>query len=120
MDFDKLKQIVDEIISTLTQWGMLREKCGFMELIKIKLECIDLFYSCVDRDISGNRFEDYETSFEQVFVYDYPFISNIEKAVWCLTMVIRFARSGLLLCENASLEQETKKAIEFLEKVNWN
>lgn len=75
---------------------------------KIKLECLETCYSCIDRDIVGDRFVNYETSFEQVFLYDYPKLSNIEKAIWCFTLIIHFARSGMVTMPNGTLEIETR------------
>lgn len=89
-----------------------------MSITEVKLECMDSFYSCIDRDICSDRFEDYETSFAQVFVNEFPFISDIEKVIWCFTMVIRFARSGMLLCKNGILEEETLKSIDFMKKTS--
>lgn len=85
-----------------------------MNITKIKLSCMDLFYRCVDTDLSVNLFKDYETSFGQVFVYDFPNLSDIEKAIWSFTMVIRFARSGMLLHKNGDLERETLKSLDFV------
>ena len=56
---------------------------------KTKLECLEICYSCIDRDIVGKRFIDYETSFEQAFLYDYPKLSGVEKALWRFTLISR-------------------------------
>lgn len=78
---------------------------------QIKLECMDICYGCVDRDIVGNRFIDYETSLSEAFTYDYPRCSQLEKVIWCFTLTIRLARCGML-------EEETrefvKKSVHFL------
>lgn len=85
-------------------------------ITKIKLECMDLFYRCVDTDVAINLFRNYETSFEQVFAYDFQNLSDIEKTIWSFTMVIRFARSGILLHKNGNLEKETLKSIDYIKK----
>ena len=83
-----------------------------------KLKCLEICYSCVDRDISGNRFVNYETSFEQVFLYDYPRCTDIEKALWCFTLISRFARSGMLTNPNGILEVETRKNLEMVRAIS--
>lgn len=85
---------------------------------KTKLECLEICYSCVDRDISVNRFINYETSFEQAFLYDYPKCSDVEKALWCFTLIARFARSGMLTCPNGVLESETRKSLEMVRNLS--
>lgn len=85
---------------------------------KIKLECLEICYSCIDRDIVGERFVNYEASFEQVFLYDYPKLSNIEKAIWCFTLIIHFARSGMLTNPSGVLENETRKCIGMVKKLS--
>ena len=55
---------------------------------QIKLECMDICYGCVDRDIIGNRFIDYETSFGEAFTYNYPWLELIEKNIWCFTLTL--------------------------------
>lgn len=87
-----------------------------MNLTKIKLECMDLFYFYVDVDISSNSFVDYEISFAKLYTYDFYRMSDIEKAVLCFTIVIRFARCGMLLSRNSDIEQETIKAIGYVKK----
>jgi len=87
-----------------------------MNLTKIKLECMDLFYFYVDVDISSNSFVDYEISFAKLYTYDFYRMSDIEKAVLCFTIVIRFARCGMLLSRNSDIEQETIKAIDYVKK----
>ena len=82
---------------------------------QIKLECMDICYFCIDRDIVGNRFIDYETSLSEAFTYDYPRCSQLEKAIWCFTLTIRFARCGMLMTKDGILEEETRK---FVEKIN--
>ena len=82
---------------------------------QIKLECMDICYGSIDRDIVGNRFIDYETSFSEAFTYDYPRCSQLEKAIWCFTLIIRFARCGMLTTKEGVLEKETRK---FVEKIN--
>lgn len=84
---------------------------------KTKLKCLEICYSCIDRDISGNRFVNYETSFEQVFLYDYPRCTDIEKALWCFTLISRFARSGMLTNPNGILEVETRKNLEMVKSI---
>lgn len=84
---------------------------------EIKLNCMDIFYSCIDRDVVSERFIDYETSFEQVFVYDYPKKEHIEKIIWCFTLVIRFSRCGMLLKENGKLYEETLKNINYIKSL---
>lgn len=85
---------------------------------KTKLKCLEICYSCIDRDISGNRFDNYETSFEQVFLYDYPKCTDIEKALWCFTLISRFARSGMLTNPNGILEGETRKNLEMVKSIS--
>lgn len=82
---------------------------------QIKLECMDICYGCVDRDIVGNRFIDYETSFEEAFTYDYPRCNQLERMIWCFTLIIRFARCGMLITQNGVLEEETK---EFIKRIH--
>lgn len=84
---------------------------------KTKLKCLEICYSCIDRDISGKRFVNYETSFEQVFLYDYPKCTDIEKALWCFTLISRFARSGMLTNPNGILEGETRKNLEMIKSI---
>lgn len=81
----------------------------------IKLECMDICYFCIDRDIVGNRFIDYEKSFNQAFTYDYPKCSQLEKAIWCFTLTIRFARCGMLTKKEGVLEKETR---EFVKRIH--
>lgn len=83
----------------------------------IKLKCLEICYSCVDRDISANRFINYETSFEQAFFYDYPKCTDVEKALWCFTLITRFARSGMLTNPNGILEGETRKNLEMIKSI---
>ena len=49
---------------------------------------MDICYGCVDRDIVGNRFIDYETSFGEAFTYNYPWLKLIEKNIWCFTLTL--------------------------------
>ncbi len=84
----------------------------------VKLKCLEICYSCVDRDISGNRFINYETSFEQAFLYDYPQCTDMEKALWCFTLISRFARSGMLTNPNGILESETRKKLEMVRSIS--
>ena len=81
---------------------------------KTKLDCLEICYSCVDRDISGNQFINYEISFEQAFLYDYPQRSDVEKALWCFTLITRFARSGMHTDPNGVLENETRKYLKIV------
>ena len=82
---------------------------------QIKLECMNICYACIDRDIVGNIFIDYETSFSQAFTYDYPRCSQLEKAIWCFTLTIRLARCGMLMAKGGVLEEETRK---FVKKIH--
>lgn len=79
---------------------------------QIKLECMDICYACIDRDIVGNIFIDYETSFDQAFTYDYPRCNQLEKAIWCFTLTIRLARCGMLMTKGGVLEEETRKFVK--------
>lgn len=85
---------------------------------KTKLECLEICYSCIDRDIVGKRFIDYETSFEQAFLYDYPKLSGVEKALWCFTLISRFARSGMITNPNGILENETRKNLAMIKNLS--
>lgn len=87
---------------------------------KTKLECLEICYSCIDRDIVGKRFIDYETSFEQAFLYDYPKLSGVEKALWCFTLISRFARSGMITNPNGILENETRKNLAMIKNLSSN
>ncbi len=78
---------------------------------QIKLECMDICYGCIDRDIVGNRFIDYETSLSEAFTYDYPRCNQLEKAVWCFTLTIRLARCGML-------EEETRKFVKKIRSLS--
>lgn len=91
-----------------------------MKLLELKYQCLDYFYGSIDRMIVINRFLSYEKSFEEVFVYDFPKLSDLEKAVWCFTMIIRFSRSGMILVKNGSLEKNTLKSLSFLKNENWD
>ena len=74
---------------------------------------------CIDNDIGINSFIDYETSFEQVFTYEYRCLSNLEKTIWCFTMVIRFARSSLpLLSKEGCIYQESVKHINHIKSMS--
>lgn len=53
--------------------------------------------------------------FSEAFTYDYPPLSTLEKAVWCFTLIIRFAKCGMLTSKNGFLEQETRI---FIEKIH--
>lgn len=85
---------------------------------KTKLECLEICYSCIDRDISENRFINYETSFEQALLYDYPKRSDIEKALWCFTLISRFARSGMITSPHGVLERKTRKSLEMVKSLS--
>lgn len=87
-----------------------------MNLKEIKLKCMDLFYFYVDVDIASGDFVDYEISFAKLYTYDFYRLSEIEKAVLCFTIIIRFARSGMLLRQYSDIELETRKAIDYVEK----
>lgn len=95
---------------------MLR-RFAMLSYEKTKLKCLEICYSCIDRDISEKRFVNYETSFEQVFLYDYPKCTDIEKALWCFTLISRFARSGMLTNPNGILEGETRKNLEMIKSI---
>jgi len=82
---------------------------------QIRLECMDICYGCVDRDIVGKRFIDYEISFEQAFTYNYPWLELIEQNIWCFTLIIRFTRCGMLTKKEGVLEKETRM---FVEKIH--
>lgn len=82
---------------------------------EIRLECMDICYLCIDRDIVGKSFRDYETSLGYAFTYDYPPLNSLDKAIWCFTLIIRFARSGMIISKNGTLEQETRI---FIEKIH--
>lgn len=85
---------------------------------QIKLECMDICYGCIDRDIVGNRFIDYETSLGEAFTYDYPQCSYLEKAIWCFTLIIRFARCGMLTKKEGFLEEETRKFVKKIRSLS--
>lgn len=75
---------------------------------------MDLFY--VDVDVASGYFVDYEISFAKLYTYDFRKLSEIEKAVLCFTIIIRFARSGMVLRTHSDIELETYKAIEYVKK----
>lgn len=77
---------------------------------------MDSFYLYVDIDISSNSFVDYEMSFAKLCTYDFNRLSDIEKAVLCFTVVIRFARCGMVLKRNGNLWCETIKAVDYVKK----
>ena len=85
---------------------------------QIKLECMDICYGCVDRDIVCNIFIDYEISFEQAFTYNYPWLELIEKNIWCFTLIIRFARCGMLTKKEGFLEEETRKFVKKIRSLS--
>ena len=85
---------------------------------QIKLECMDICYGCIDRDIVGNRFIDYETSLSKAFTYDYPRCNQLEKAVWCFTLTIRLARCGMLMTKGGILEEETRKFVKKIRSLS--
>lgn len=87
-----------------------------MNLKEIKLKCRDLFYFYIDVDIASGYFVDYELSFAKLYTYDFRKLSEIEKAVLCFTIIIRFARSGMVLRTHSDIELETYKAIEYVKK----
>lgn len=87
-----------------------------MNLKEIKLKCMDLFYFYVDVDIASSYFVDYEISFAKLYTYNFRELSEIEKAVLCFTIIIRFARSGMVLRTHSDIELETYKAIEYVKK----
>lgn len=87
-----------------------------MNLKEIKLKCMDLFYFYVDVDIASGLFKDYEISFAKLYTYDFNRLSEIEKTVLCFTIIIRFARSGMVLRQHSDIELETLKAIDYVEK----
>ena len=77
---------------------------------------MDLFYFYVDVDIASGDFVDYEISFAKLYTYNFRELSEIEKAVLCFTIIIRFAKSGMVLRTHSDIELETYKAIEYVEK----
>lgn len=87
---------------------------------QIKLECMDICYGCIDRDIVGNRFIDYETSFSEAFTYDYPRCSQLEKVIWCFTLTIRLARCGMFMTKDGILEEETREFIKRMHSLSKN
>ena len=88
-----------------------------MNVNDIKLKCMDFFYGYIDSDIHCKRFIDYEVSACQLFVYDYPRLDDLEKIIWCFTIVVRFARCGMRLTSDAALETETLKNIKLFEDI---
>lgn len=77
---------------------------------------MDLFYFYVDVDIASGDFVDYEISFAKLYTYNFRELSEIEKAVLCFMIIIRFARSGMVLRTHSDIELETYKAIEYVKK----
>ena len=39
----------------------------------------------------------------------------LERMIWCFTLIIRFARCGMLITQNGVLEEETK---EFIKRIH--
>jgi len=89
-----------------------------MSLIDIKYQCLDVFYRYIDLDITMNRFRDYESSLEKLFVNNFFILNCFEKIVWCFAITQRYARSGMLFSTNGKIEKELKKELNEYRRID--
>jgi hypothetical protein len=95
---------------------------NFVNLYKIKYDCLDCFYEGIDQDISGIRFQfkNYDFSSGPFFTNDFPFLSPLEKIIWCFTIASRYECASMQFEKNGDIEKNVRKALEDYKNLNFS